>query len=83
MRLFLPDSKIRRDLLPHRGNRLHLTDNDVAISRIERNFEPLSVNGKESDRPPTDRVAGREGPVRGGGGGNRTVVILLIQRKIA
>jgi hypothetical protein len=36
------------DLHPHRRNGLHLTDNDVAISRIESKLlEPLSVNVKK------------------------------------
>jgi hypothetical protein len=33
---------------PHRRNKLHLTDKDVAISRIESKLlEPLSVNVKK------------------------------------
>jgi hypothetical protein len=40
------------DLHPHRRNGLHLTDNDVAISRIESKLlEPLRVTGRPFTLP--------------------------------
>jgi hypothetical protein len=71
------------DLHRHRRNGLHLTDNDVAISRIESKLlEPLSVNVKKgaTGRQWTWRPVAKA-RFRGGGGGNRTPVYITDPKK--
>src|SRR5262249_47201501 len=84
MRLSLRDSMIP-PLHPHRRNRLHLTDNDGAIStdRKQTSRAAQCECEKGSDRPPTDMKAGREGPVSGREEVTGRAVTLPIQRKFA
>jgi hypothetical protein len=83
IRLCLPDSVMPAAKHHHRRNTLHLTGNDVAISRIESKLlEPLSVNVKKgaTGRQRTWRPVARPG-FGGGGGGNRTRIYITDSKK--